>query len=34
MEYYIKNNIIKKPIIYHHGVRDDPDINVYIESDT
>ncbi len=29
MNYYIKNNIIKKPYLFHEGVRDDSNINVY-----
>jgi len=34
MEYFIKNNIINKPALYYHGVRDDPNINVYKDNDT
>ena len=34
MEYYIKNNIIEDTTLYHKGVRDDPDINVYRDNET
>lgn len=34
MEYFIKNNIINKPTLYYHGVRDDPNINIYKDYDT
>ena len=34
MEYFLKNNIITNIHLYHNGVRDDPTINVYKDSDT
>ncbi|RZD39239.1 MAG: hypothetical protein CXT73_07855 [Methanobacteriota archaeon] len=34
MEYFLKNNIISKLNLYHNGVRDDPNINVYKDYDT